>query len=575
MTAPRRRITGLLALLAAALLVATGCVAVPTSSSPQPVQGFNRSRPANLVPTPRRSDDPETLVRNFVKAMSDPASGHRAARKFLSSGAAERWDDQGPMTVVSDLRVVIDERSESAVRLRVIGERIGTLSAIGQLVPAQGELLVPLTLSRNNGVWRVDGSIPAGTFTDNGQFDASYRLAELYFPDRTATRLVGDPRWIFGSAVDPTEVVTRLLAGPAPDLTGAVDAAAGRDVELRGPVVVDGDRVTINLGGAVDPDPRKRTVLAAQLIWSLAGAGITGTYLISAGGSPLIAERADGWRTADVKAFDPEPDTGTSALHVVRGGLFRVGSGGASPVGGPLGTATDLVSAAISLDQQRVAAVADRDGRQILLQGPYGEEVGEVAAGATVSTPSFGALTDTGYAIIDDRPSMWTVGDGQPARVVALDTSAVEPVAPGPITSFKVSPDGVRVALVAGGRLLLAALATNDRGVPSLTGVRPVSYGRGPAVVAIAWSDVTTVYAVREADESPVLRVPVSGLPPTAMVSGNLKPPVRAVAATRSTVYAGDMRGVLELGTAPGSADQYWLPIEQAPAGAIPVTQTG
>lgn len=568
-----RKATKLAVLLVALLMVATGCVTIPTSSPPQPVQGAGRTQQANLVPVPRRTDDPETLVRNLVKAMADPSSGHRAARKFLTNGAAERWDDQGPMTVMNEVRVVIDERNETAVRLRVIGQRVGVLGTNGQLLPATGEEVIPMYLSLVNDVWRVDGAIPSGTVTDAVQFDASYRLADVYFPDRTATGLIGDPRWLFGTSIDPTVVVNRALAGPASDLSGAVESAAGKDVVLRGPVVVNDDRVAINLGGQIDSDARKRTALAAQLIWSLNDAGISGTYVINAEGNPLIAERSDGWRIADVMSFDPEPETGPIPLHVVRGALFRVSGNGTSPVGGPLGTATDLDSAAISVGQERVAAVADRNGRQVLLQGPYGGAVSEVASGADISTPGFGATGDIGYAIIDGRPSTWTVDDTGQTRVVALDVGQVEGIAAGEITSFKVSPDGVRVALVVGGALLFGALATNDRGVPSLTGVRMATYAINTPVVSIAWGSNDIVYAVRTGEDTPVWRVPLSGLPGVALVSGNLKPPVQAIAATPTTVYAGDVRGVLELGTAPGSADQYWLPVEQAPDGAIPVTQ--
>ncbi|GAA4753275.1 LpqB family beta-propeller domain-containing protein [Gordonia alkaliphila] len=575
MTARLPRLAASWMLVLALVVTVTGCVAIPDSSSPQPVEGFTRSLPTNLVPTPRRSDDPETLVRNFFKAMAEPAVGHRAARRFLTPGASDRWDDQGPMTILKETRVVVDERSESAVRLRVLGEKTGTLSDIGRLTQASGDMVIPLTLSKENGAWRVSGDPPAGTITDSAQFDATYRLAELYYPDRTATRLVGDPRWLYGLTVDPTALLNRLLAGPAPDLTGAVATGAEKDLELRGPVVVEGDRVVVNLGGSVDPDARLRTVLAAQLIWTLEAAGIRGTYLISADGVPLIAERSDGWRTADVEAFDPDPGTGDQPLHVLSGGLFRVTPSGSVPVAGPLGNATDLRAAAISAKRTRVAAVADRGGRQVLLQGPYGGEVTEVLTAAEITSPSFGALTDTGYALVDGRPVQWSVGDGAAARVVPLDFGEVTAVAPGRITAFRVSPDGVRVALLVDGRVLFAALSVSDRGAPSLTGVSPASTGISTPVVSIAWGGATTVYLSRTGTETPVLRSRVSGLPPLPLVSGNLKPPVGAVAATRSTVYVADLRSVMELGTAPGSADQYWTSAGQTPARAIPVVQAG
>ena len=166
MTARLPRLAASWMLVLALVMTVTGCVAIPDSSSPQPVEGFTRSLPTNLVPTPRRSDDPETLVRNFFKAMADPASGHRAARRFLTPGASDRWDDQGPMTILDETRVVVDERSESAVRLRVMGEKTGTLSDIGRLTQASGDMVIPLTLSKENGAWRVSGDPPAGTITD-------------------------------------------------------------------------------------------------------------------------------------------------------------------------------------------------------------------------------------------------------------------------------------------------------------------------------------------------------------------------------------------------------------------------
>lgn len=571
----KRIVPGLLVLIVLAAL--TGCVAIPRSSSPQPVEEFARNAPTNLVPVPRRSDDPETLVRGFVKAMADPESTHQAARRFLTPAALQNWDDEGPMTVLDEVRVVVDERNETAVRLRVIGNRIGTLSSAGQLTPGTGEQVIPLTLTQVNGAWRIEGAVPPGSFTDRAQFEAAYRQVALYFPDRTATRLVADQRWLFGAGIDPTVLINRLLAGPAPDLTGAVAPAVGKDVQLRGAVEHADEEVTVNLGGLVDADSRSRTVLAAQLIWTLDEAGIRGTYLISADGGPLIAERADGWRTADVKAFDPEPDLGPVPLHVVaEGALRRITEGGTAPVGGSLGVATDLRSAAISVNQEVAAAVAVRDGRARLLAGPYGGEVSEVAAGGDIATPSFGAAVDLGYALIDGRPVQWSRNaETGEARVVPLDVSQVAAVDAQPITSFKISPDGVRAALVVGERVLLGAVSTSDRGVPSLTGVHPVSYGVGTPVVSIAWGGVSTVYLAREGTDSPIMRIPLSGLPATALVSGNLKPPVRVVAATRTTVYAGDSRTVLELGTAAGAADQYWTSIDGVGAGAIPVTQSG
>lgn len=565
-----RRVTALL-LTVLTVLLATGCVAIPESSAPQPIKEFNRALPTDLVPTPRRSDDPETLVRNFLKASADPDSGHRAARRFLTAGASGRWDDTGPMTVLDDVRVVVDERSESAVRLRIIGATTGELSPEGRLTPAHGRTTVPLNLTRVNGAWRINGDLPTGAITDLAQFEAAYRSANLYYPDRTVTHLVSDPRWFYGASISPTDLIVRLLAGPSDNLTGAVSSSG--DIQMHGPVDVDGSDVRISLGGLTESDTRYRTMIAAQLIWTLAGAGIRGTYQITADGGPLVPERQAGWETADVKSFDPDPDQGTPPLHLVRdGGLYRVGPSGPVAVQGVLGAAHDLRAAAISADQQWVTAVAQRGDRQVLVRGRYGEDVAEVLSGAVIATPSFGAGAQTGFAVVDGEPSLWTAdADTGEVRSSELDVSEVTAAAPGPITAMKVSPDGVRVVLLVGGKVMLAVISTNDRGLPALTGVYPAAYGIDTPVVSLTWGGPESVYVARQGEETPVMRIPLSGLPVVPMVSGNLKPPVLSIAAGRSSVFVGDSRTVLVLRTSSGSQDQYWTGVDDVAAGTVPV----
>ncbi|MFT4089066.1 MAG: LpqB family beta-propeller domain-containing protein, partial [Gordonia sp. (in: high G+C Gram-positive bacteria)] len=448
------------------------------------------------------------------------------------------------------------------------------LSKEGQLLPATGDVVIPLMLARTGSSWRVSGDLPPGSFTDQAQFDAAYRSADLFFSDRTETRLVADPRWFFGSTITPTMLVSRLLAGPSPELAGAVGPNVGKGAQLHGAVSVSDDgQVSISLTGLEGDDARNRTVLAAEIVWTLESAGTSGTCLIRSDGSPLVADHQSGWRTADVKSFDPNPDTAAaSVLYLVQDGrLVRASSAGLVPVRGQLGGVDDLKSAAVSPAQDRVAVVASRGDRQVLLQGKYGEDAAEVITGASISPPSFGADSDSGYAVVDGRPIRWVIGEQGQVRTVDLDVSAVTAVNPAPITSLKVSPDGARVALIVGGKLLLAVLSTNDRGMPSLTGVRMAAYTIDTPVYSAAWGGRSAVYVARAGDDGPVMRIPLSGAPAAALVSGNLKPPMRAIAATSSTVYAADSRGVLELGATSDAADQYWINIADSNAESLPV----
>ena len=105
----------------------------------------------------------------------------------------------------------------------------------------------------------------------------------------------------------------------------------GPPLKLRGPVTrADGGKTGVGrgYGGArIDlenlstTDPHSRQLLAAQIIWTLARAGINGPYVINADGAALDDRFADGWNTSDVAATDPGAADGAAAgLHALVGG---------------------------------------------------------------------------------------------------------------------------------------------------------------------------------------------------------------------------------------------------------------
>ena len=258
--------------------VLAGCGSIPNSSSPQPITSFNRQGPMNPVPVPSADMDPEALVRAFLKATSDPQQAHRAARNFLTPTSAQQWDDRGDMVILDEINIFVDQRSADAVRLRLIGDNAGTLKSNGQLLPATGRVEATLTLARVGNQWRIDGPLPNGTMIDRNRFDAAYNAELLYFTDRTRQRLIPDPRWLYsGSDAGATSLIEHLVSGPAEDLKDAVDSAVPNGAQLRGAVTaVSGGGVQVDLTNVGSPPIRDRTVLAAQIVWTLAVANIGG-----------------------------------------------------------------------------------------------------------------------------------------------------------------------------------------------------------------------------------------------------------------------------------------------------------
>ncbi|MAU84376.1 MAG: hypothetical protein CME34_21435 [Gordonia sp.] len=572
------RAVSTLAMMLALLCGLSACGSIPSSSSPQPITAFERQGPTNAVPVPQADMDPESLVRAFLKATADPDSGHEAARKFLTTTSSEQWDDRGDMLIIDEINIFVDQRSEDAVRLRLIGDNVGTLKTDGELLPATGRVETTLSLARVGDQWRIDGPLPNGTMLDRNQFETAYRGATLYFTNRSLEHLVADPRWFYsGKDTEATELLTRLIAGPAADLADAVDSGFPNGAALRGPVTALNDGgVRVELTGIGSSSTRDRTALAAQIIWTLDAADIGGPYVINADGGPLIPERAPGWQTTDVRSFDPTAVPATDVgLNIIRSGaLLKVTDSGTVPVDGPLGSGTAVRSAVISADGETDAAVLARAERRFdLVVGPYGANPAVVTSGVSITRPSFGQDANAVWAVVDGQPVQWMRDEsGDSERLIPVNADAIATVARGAITELQVAPDGVRVALIVGGQVVFAVVSTNADGGLSLTSPRIAAYNIGNRAVSLDWASPTTLMVARDTVESPVAQLSINGTPAVGLLSGNLSPPVRAVVADQSTVYVGDTLGVLRLGSSNGQPDQYWTEVEPAMApDVIPV----
>ncbi|MFT4126422.1 MAG: LpqB family beta-propeller domain-containing protein [Gordonia sp. (in: high G+C Gram-positive bacteria)] len=561
------------------MLVLGACGGIPNSSAPQPVSSFVRNGPSNGVPVPRPDMDPEALVRAFLKATASSTNGHAAARRFLSPAASASWDESGEALILDEINTFVDERSADAVQMRLVGDNVGVLRPDGELLPATGQVETTLALRRIGNRWRIDGSLPDRVMIDKSQFEAGYRPVPVYFADRTRLRLVPDPRWFYGGLdADATNLVKTLINGPARDLSVGVDTALPDGVALSGPVTAaSGGGVRIDLAGLGDPSVRDRTLLAAQLIWTLAGADVAGPYVISADGAPLLGDRAAGWQLTDVRTFDPTAAPPSAVgLNIIRGGaLWKVLDNNAVPVRGSLGSGRRLRAAAISADGQKVAGViagADPGAPSQLVVGPYGADPVAVADGAAITRPSISPDGDTVTAVVDGRPVQIVTDENGARRVTDIDTAGLDAVARGPITELQIAPDGVRAALIVSGQVVFAVLGVNTEGRLTLANARVAAYNIGNRVTSIEWASPMTVMVARDATDAPVVQLSITGTPAAGLLSGNVSPPVSTVVATAGTVYIADQRGVLRLGSSNGQADEYWTEVEPAMIpGTIPV----
>ncbi|MGE2725562.1 MtrAB system accessory lipoprotein LpqB [Mycolicibacterium pulveris] len=570
-----RRVLAAVGLL---VLVLTGCAGVPSSSAPQAIGTVDRPAPPSL-PKPTPGMDPDVLLREFLKATADPANRHLAARQFLTESASRGWDDAGSALLIDNV-VFVETRGPERVSVTMRADILGSLSDMGVFETGEGALPDPgpIELVKTADGWRID-KLPNGVFLDWQQFQATYKRYTLYFADPTGSTVVPDPRYVAVSDPDQlaTELISKLIAGPRPEMANTVRNLLGPPLKLRGPVTrADGGKTGVGrgYGGArIDlenlstTDPHSRQLLAAQIIWTLSRAGVNGPYVINADGAALDDRFADGWETTDVAATDPGAASGAAAgLHALVGGSLVALDGQRAPrVPGSFGQMPNQTGAAVSRSGQDVASVVTLrpgapDMASSLWVGPLGGTAAQLLDGRSLTRPSW-SLDDAIWVVVDGNTIIRVIQDpsGQPARI-PVDSTQVSTRFPGVITELQLSRDGTRAAMVIEGRVILAGVEQTAGGGYALTYPRRLGFGLGDTVVSLSWRTGDDIVVTRTDPQHPVSYVNLDGVNSDGP-SDNVVLPVTTVAASPSSVYVADARGVHQLVGTAGENNLAWADV--------------
>ncbi|GDY31290.1 LpqB family beta-propeller domain-containing protein [Gandjariella thermophila] len=533
-----------LAVLCAAL-PAIGCAAIPEYSPPQAVKGADESRRASPVAEPERDADPLTLVRNFILASSSPDGDHAAARLYLTKQAQDQWNTKASPSVIADsfdtLYSPSVTPSGSASRTTVVlrATKVGRLGPDSAFTPEVGTEEVPMQVERQpDGQWRISEP-PDGVRVTLSGFTENYHQARLYFFDPDRQVLVPDPRYVVAQPPSgmPARVMDLLLAGPSQALGGAVRSAIPPTVSTRtNPVETPDGALEVNLDQLGDQTVQNKRLIVAQIVRSLQG--VTNSRVrIESGGMPLFPDHPD-WLPGDIPSYDAQTMPGADLQGlVVAGGRVRSLKDG-SPVPGPAGSGEyQVVSGAQSADGSELAVVVRRPaGGMALRVGRYGETPREVDLPASQLTRPTWA---PGGSTTDASNELWTVADGNVVRVVKTAegvwvpqaVNAAELTQLGPITDLRLSRDGVRVAAVAGGRLVVSSVVRNQDSSVTLQAPRALQWGSLAGVVDVDWQSQDSLVVATSSPTTPVARLPVDGLQVDRYSSANLTAPVTAVAA--------------------------------------------
>ncbi|RVW05805.1 MtrAB system accessory protein LpqB [Rhodococcus xishaensis] len=571
-------------------ILASGCANLPDSSAPQAIGTIQPAPHNTSVPAPAPGREPELLLRDFIEASADPANRHLAARQYLTKEMSARWDDAASATIVDKIDLITDSRSADHAVYTVRANRVGRLEPGGVYRAVQGQYEAKFSWVKVDGEWRID-DLPDGVIMDRPDFLSSYQRNSLYFLEPTSQTVVPDPRWVASSQDQrATQLIGLLIDGPKSFLSGAVRNELGSGVSVFGPITkADGQqsRVGVGLGGIrVDfqglgqMSVESRELLAAQVIWTLANADISGPYVLLADSQPLDERYASGWTTADVASLNPLATASAPVgLHALNGGgLLRVGDGGVAPVPGYFGASDNLRSATISPDGTLTAAVAETrlpapEPQTAFVVGTYDGNVATALEAQTITRPTWALDGSTVWAVVNNSTVVRVVRETGTGKLTTIDveSGAISELG-GPITELRLSRDGVRAALIVDGEVYVATVTRPSDGGYSLTEPRAIAHGLGSPAVSLDWSTADTVVVVRAGSDDPVVQVAVDGSRMDRLPSRNLTSPVVAVDATSTTEYVADSRAVFELKKNGQAGDQYWREVPGlAGSRAIPV----
>jgi hypothetical protein len=490
--------------LLALVLAVSACSTVP-SSSPTVQITEAPSRPTEIVGieplAPEPGATPDEIVRGFIDAAASVRPGHPVARQHLAPDAAGSWSDEAGITVLSpDYATVATE----AGSVTLTANPVGTVDERGVFtVAGTGVFTRQFHLEQVDGEWRITDP-PDGLIILQPDFERLYVARDVFFLDPTRQRVVPDPRLLIKGDAQPTTLIERLLQGPAPTIAAGVHNPLS-GAQLRSAVTVDEGTAVVDLTSiTADPAP-VLSEICAQIVWTLAP--LRRTVEIRVDGEPVDIEGIPAQQTVeDWAAYDPDAVPLDAVGHYVSGGALHTVAAGA-PTPGPAGTgAYGLSSAAVSADPRTgklaflVGVRSDAAGAT-LFAGPYDGELTAVLTATTLDSPTFSSTRSEAWVVRDGTDVVRVPATGAPQAVSSPTLEGL-----GRADVLRLSPDGVRVALVVdgpGGRgLYVGTVVRAQDGSVELRDLRDVAPSLSQ-VVDVAWRDSATllVLAGNEAED--------------------------------------------------------------------------
>ena len=517
-----------------ATLLAGGC-GIPDESSVTIVDngpsGGVSGGGDDLPPVPVRredSDEPKTLVGNYLRAAAgDPETAADRAKAFLAPDLAAKFPAGSDIKVVRETEDSLHTPGDAEVTIKV--QVIGTLKANGVLDPADPADAVPYDLrvgpvSGRDGQFIIEAP-PILMMTDDA-LASYYSPSTIYWWNTAGSGLVPDLRYMplsVPTVQRPTTILGWLTGAPAPWLADAVNALPQGTQLTSNVPAISNDTLQISLTAQAVPQGGDAAAaldrLRRQLQWSIRPL-VPRTIEIKIGHDDAV-------RTVDGDYLNSNPAyrlADAPERFALYGGAIRrlrdsPHATDPVPVLKPAAN-KNITAAALSASATRAYAAvvtgAVDAGKLRVAQAPLGEQAdlqpvsglsGKLGTPVWAQTPD-GDDASAALGLITAGGQIYSFdATGGTARRVEWQGGG-----PGAVESLSVAPDGHRIALVSGGRLYRAALATGGAGI-TLGDPEQVLAPNLKTVAAAAWISESSlaVAGMRPNDRYAVFDVSVDG----------------------------------------------------------------
>jgi hypothetical protein len=498
----------LIAIALAALTVLSGCTGIPTSGSVNQGNAIDYDvdvAPGFLPSGPVDGSDPETLLQDFMQAVTSPTDNYKIARQFLASDVSQTWRPNAGVLIRADRADVAEVAGSESTLQYTIRSAANVDERGGYSRVSTPETVPPLQFRfvQENGQWRIS-ELDDGIVLSTTSFNALFAAYPLYFFDPTYTFLVPDARWFPQTNLVTTRIRDALLAGPSAWLTGAVTTAFVPGTTARSTVPVESGVATVELSvEARDADDEGRNRMRQQLSASYANVQTVTSVEITVGGVELPITESSAVQAIVQPSVNPLPlvgredelgfasSTSITPIDALTDGALSVGATSAALAGDILAVGTPNGVVAVTATGDPVSA----DARAGLVEP---------------SIDNFGFIWSAQAARADSLRIFEANGASHDLTLSSLDPGAR-------VVSIDVARDGTR---------LLLYLMTDDGpslGVASITrvGTLPTSLGEfvslpvsSGAPIDATWVDNRTVAAL------------YAGVPDTSVVAYEVGGPI-------------------------------------------------